>query len=115
MSITLTVVAGPLVGRRFTFDRHDTFIIGRAAEAHFALPDDDYFSRMHCLLEVNPPHCRLTDLNSRNGTYVNDVRVQTADLKHGDEIRGGKTVIQVTIAEELPGATLDLGKSEYST
>src|SRR4051812_41621470 len=102
MPITLTVMAGPQSGRRFTFDQHETFLIGRAPEAHFSLPDDDYFSRMHCLIEVNPPHCRLTDLNSRNGTYVNGNPVQTIDLKHGDEIRGGLTVIKVTICDAPP-------------
>src|SRR5262245_8646373 len=115
MPLTLTVTAGPQVGRRFTFDRHETFLIGRAPEAHFSLPDDDYFSRMHCLLEVNPPLCRLTDLNSRNGTYVNGERVQTAELRHGDEIRGGLTVITVTITEALPAATMDLPAHEPST
>src|SRR5436190_18406113 len=99
MPIKLTVIAGPHTGRSFTFDRHDTFLIGRAPEAHFSLPHDDYFSRMHCLIEVNPPRCLLTDLNSRNGTFVNGERVQKpTELRHGDEIRGGLTVIQVTSA-----------------
>jgi serine/threonine-protein kinase len=108
MSITFTVVSGPQVGRCFTFDRSDRFIIGRAPEAHFSLPEDDYFSRMHCLIEVNPPCCRLTDLNSRNGTLVNGVRVQTADLRHGDEVRGGMTALRVTVAADQPRETLDL-------
>src|SRR4051812_4486066 len=108
MPITLTVMAGPQSGRRFTFDQHDTFLVGRAPEAHFSLPDDDYFSRMHCLIEVNPPHCRLTDLNSRNGTFVNDARVQTAELKHGDRIRGGRTTFEVSVSAASPHATPEL-------
>src|SRR5262245_12179396 len=115
MPLTLTVTAGPQVGRRFTFDRHETFLIGRAPEAHFSLPDDDYLSRMHCLIEVNPPRCRLTDLTSRNGTFVNGARVQTAELKHGDEIRGGLTVIKVTIGGAVPSATLALPVLEPPT
>ncbi len=107
MPLTLTVTAGPHIGRAFTFDRHDTFLVGRAAEAHFSLPDDPYFSRMHFLVEINPPLCRLTDLNSHNGTLVNGQKVQTADLRHGDEVRGGKTAIRVSVAVPA-AATLDM-------
>src|SRR5438067_1871461 len=110
MAITLTVTAGPHAGRTFTFDRHDTFLVGRSAEAHFSLPDDPFFSRMHFLLEVNPPLCRLTDLNSHNGTLVNGQKVRSADLRPGDEIRGGRTALRVSAA--VGAATLDLPAAE---
>src|SRR5262245_34524521 len=109
MSITLTVTAGPHAGRTFTFARHDTFLVGRSADAHFSLPDDPYFSRMHFLVEVNPPLCRLTDLKSHNGTLVNGQKVRVADLRDGDEVRGGHTTLRVSAA---PVATLDLPPAE---
>ena len=108
MPLSLVVTAGPHAGRTFTFDRHDTFLVGRAPEAHFSLPDDPYFSRTHLLVEVNPPLCRLTDLQSRNGTLVNGQKVQAVDLKHGDEIQGGRTVLRVVQAGQSGAATLDL-------
>ena len=108
MPLSLVVTAGPHAGRTFTFDRHDTFLVGRAAEVHFSLPDDPYFSRTHLLVEVNPPLCRLTDLQSRNGTLVNGQKVQAVDLKHGDEIQGGKTVLRVVQTGQPGTATLDL-------
>src|SRR4051812_15087403 len=104
MPLSLVVTAGPHAGRTFAFDRHDTFLVGRAPEAHFSLPDDPYFSRMHLLVEVNPPLCRLTDLQSRNGTLVNGQKAQAADLKHGDEIRAGQTVLRVVQATGSAGA-----------
>ena len=110
MPLTLTVTAGPHAGRVFTFDRHDTFLVGRSAEAHFSLPDDPYFSRMHFLVEVNPPLCRLTDLNSHNGTLVNGQKLQAADLHNGDEIRGGHTILRVSAPPAA--ATLDLPPAE---
>ena len=76
MRITLTVIAGPHEGREFSFEEHDNFIVGRAKKAQFRLPKDDpYFSRNHFLIEVNPPLCRLLDMGSRNGTFVNSQRV----------------------------------------
>jgi len=97
MQIVLEVVEGPHRGRRFTFDGHDHFIVGRARCAHFRLPKKDpYFSRVHFMVEFNPPHCRLVDAGSMNGTRVNGRRVQAADLKDGDLIQAGGTVLKVS-------------------
>jgi serine/threonine-protein kinase len=103
LRVTLTVTEGPHRGRSFDFTQHDTFLVGRSPEAHFALPDKDpYFSRVHFLVEVNPPLCRLLDLNSHNGTQVNGRRAQSADLRDGDEIRAGHTVLRVSITGPAP-------------
>jgi eukaryotic-like serine/threonine-protein kinase len=106
MRLTLTVMAGPHTGRAFTFTQHDTFIVGRSERAHFRLSmKDRYFSRNHFLIEVNPPHCRLMDLGSRNGTFLNGVRVTAADLHDGNIINAGQTVIQVAIQKEEAAAS----------
>ncbi len=111
MRVTLHVVAGPQTGRDFTFDQHDTFMIGRSEDAQFCLPQDRFFSRHHCILEIAPPQCFLRDLGSTNGTFVNGIRVETAHLKHGDRIQGGETVLEVEVAgdpsefiSQIPGS-----------
>jgi len=81
MQVTLRVLAGPYAGRSFTFEQHDTFLIGRSSDAHMHLPDDRFFSRNYCLLEIAPPRCFLRDLGSTNGTFVNNERVREAFLK----------------------------------
>ncbi|HTU19962.1 MAG TPA: FHA domain-containing serine/threonine-protein kinase [Gemmataceae bacterium] len=103
MNLKLTIISGPHQGQEFVFDGHDTFLVGRTKDAHFQLSyDDPYFSRRHFLVEVNPPRCRLIDLNSRNGTLLNGVRVQTAEVADGDEIGAGHTVFKVQVlAPEL--------------
>ncbi|HEY0047849.1 MAG TPA: FHA domain-containing serine/threonine-protein kinase [Pyrinomonadaceae bacterium] len=101
MRVTLRVVSGPHTGRVFTFDQHDTFLIGRTETAHFCLPEDRYFSRHHCLLEMAPPQCFLRDLGSTNGTYVNGMRLETAHLKIGDRIQGGETIIEVEVSSDI--------------
>lgn len=100
MRVTLHVIAGPQTGRDFTFDQHDTFMIGRSEDAQFCLPQDRFFSRHHCILEIAPPQCFLRDLGSTNGTYVNGIRVDSAHLKHGDRIQGGETVLEVEVAAD---------------
>src|SRR5262249_45297568 len=98
MEVKLTVTAGPHQGAEFLFTRHDTFLVGRSRHAHFQLPlKDKYFSRIHFMMEVNPPFCRLVDMSSHNGTYVNGQKVLSADLKDGDTIRAGHTVLQLAL------------------
>ena len=100
MRVLITAVAGPHQGEVFSFSGHDTFLVGRSNRAHFRLPEkDEYFSRLHFLIEVSPPHCRLVDLQSTNGTYVNGQRVLTADLGNGDLIQGGQTVLRISLEE----------------
>ncbi len=107
LRITLTVTEGPHAGRVFSFEEHDSFLVGRSPEANFRLAaKDQYFSRHHFLIELNPPRCRLIDMESTNGVFLNDERVMLAMLKHGDRINAGKTVLTVAIeeteAEEAP-------------
>lgn len=101
MRIILTVIAGPHKGLEFSFDRHDTFLVGRSKHAHFQLPaKDKFFSRIHFMMEVNPPQCRLIDMGSHNGTFVNGEKVLAVDLRAGDQIRAGHTVLRVQLVED---------------
>ena len=94
--VALKVVRGPHSGKAFTFERHDSFVVGRGTKAHFRLPKKDpFFSRYHFIVEVNPPHCLLVDLDSTNGTRINNSRITRKHLSHGDKIRAGKTVLLV--------------------
>src|SRR5216684_9151589 len=97
MRVTLRVLAGPDTGREFTFEQHDTFLIGRSESAHLYLPEDRFFSRHHCLLEIAPPRCFLRDLGSTNGTIVNGRKVHEAFLHSGARIQGGQTVLEVEV------------------
>jgi len=97
MQLNLRVLAGPYKDRVFCFTQPDTFLIGRTADSHLYLPDDRFFSRHHCLLEISPPRCLLRDLGSTNGTFVNGQKVSEAALLNGDKIQGGETVLLVEV------------------
>ena len=98
MRINLTVKAGPHEGQVFEFKERANFIVGRSERANFRLPvKDKSISRIHFMIEMNPPLCRLTDMESTNGTRVNGQKVATADLKDGDLITAGKTVLLVSV------------------
>jgi eukaryotic-like serine/threonine-protein kinase len=114
MPVTLTVKVGPHEGRTFEFAEHDTFIVGRSARAQFRLPlKDASLSRVHFMVEVNPPQCRLTDLGSTNGTKVNGRKISAADLVDGDLIEAGQTVLLFSMTAEEE-TTLLLKETEPS-
>src|SRR5262245_50980279 len=101
MRITLTVEEGPHRGQAFAFEGHDLFLVGRSKRAHFRLQDKDrYFSRLHFMVEVNPPLCRILDIGSRNGTFVNGERVDAALLGDGDRVKAGHTILRVALTGE---------------
>jgi serine/threonine protein kinase len=121
--VSLAVVSGPIQGRQFAFEDHDTFLFGRSPDCHAQLAESDTTaSRHHFLLEVNPPAVRLRDLGSLNGTYVNGTkyggrgtlslekaqqqRWPEVDLRDGDGIRVGTTVFEVHVEG---GTEMDTG------
>jgi serine/threonine-protein kinase len=116
MRVRLRVIAGPQTGRVFTFEEHETFMIGRSRAAQFCLPQDRYFSRHHCLLEIAPPQCFLRDLHSTNGTFVNGIKVETAHLINGDRIQGGETFLEVQVSDNIvSGSESPLQNSEFAS
>lgn len=102
MQVNLRVLSGPYQGRVFQFNQPDTFLIGRTSDSHLSLPNDRFFSRHHCLIDISPPYCFLRDLGSTNGTFVNRRRVSEAYLKNGDQIQGGETVLLVEVRAHDP-------------
>ncbi len=73
--------------------------IGRSPEADLVILDEKV-SRFHCGIRLWDGDFVLKDLKSRNGTYVNGQRVETAKLHAGDRIRIGSCVFTV---ETEPG------------
>ncbi|MDM0074064.1 FHA domain-containing protein [Variovorax sp. J2P1-59] len=51
--------------------------------------DSSQASRDHAVIDVEQAFVTITDLGSRNGTFVNEVRIESQVLVHGDAIRLG--------------------------
>jgi adenylate cyclase len=74
-------------------------IIGRTPECQIILRDPS-ISRNHARITADTDGVRLVDLGSKNGTLVNDVKIEKAILKNGDRIHLGKFEITFTDALE---------------
>jgi transcriptional regulator with PAS, ATPase and Fis domain len=86
----LVALEGPLKGSTFSFTG-ESFSIGRKPDNTIS-PVDLSISRRHCVIRVEDGHCRLTDLDSQNGTMVNGIQVHERLLEHGDQITVGVSV-----------------------
>ncbi|MBW6491597.1 MAG: protein kinase [Lentimicrobium sp.] len=102
MKVKLEIIKGPEVGRSFEFTEPDTFLVGRAKDATFRLPEDDpYVSRRHFHLEIIPPKCIFRDLESTNTPSINNKFVLEKELENGDIIEVGYTRIKVSIDKQI--------------
>ncbi len=73
-------------------------VIGREGDDVLAL-DAPTISRRHARLEVSGGTARVEDLDSKNGTFVNEVRVASAQaLNEGDTLRVGSVVFTFRFA-----------------
>jgi pSer/pThr/pTyr-binding forkhead associated (FHA) protein len=77
-------------------------VIGREEGCHLK-PHSDAISRRHCMIVTSENEVIVRDLKSRNGTFVNDERVEgEAVLLAGDILRVGPLEFELII-EQTPG------------
>jgi len=79
-----------LLGTRYRFRPGSTLVLGRAKSADVSLPEVSSLSRRHASLTYRIESVLLEDLQSTNGTFVNDVRIEEpTPLKSGDRFQIG--------------------------
>lgn len=83
----LAAISGKLKGAIFTITE-DALVIGRETAANLCLADASV-SRRHSKIEKKDEGFVITDLESLNGTFINDVPVRSRVLEHGDRVRIG--------------------------
>jgi pSer/pThr/pTyr-binding forkhead associated (FHA) protein len=72
------------------------YTFGRGKDAQILIKDkDDTVSRLHFKLVVREGRINIKDLNSANGTKVNDIDIEEAELNKGDTIAAGKALLRV--------------------
>jgi pSer/pThr/pTyr-binding forkhead associated (FHA) protein len=73
--------------------------LGRATRADFIV-EVALVSRFHCRFTVTDEGTlQVEDLESTNGTFVNDERISRLALKPGDVVRAGRVTL---VVERLP-------------
>ena len=89
---TLTVLSGSDEGIAMRLGERKIYM-GRMAQSEFILTDTNV-SRVHAWIAYEQHRHVLYDAESRNGSFVNGVRITTQRLRDGDEIRLGTTALR---------------------
>jgi transcriptional regulator with GAF, ATPase, and Fis domain len=95
--LRLQLLAGPSAGHLFEV-ASDRVVIGTHEHADIRL-EDPTVSRFHCEVRVGGSLCEVLDLGSRNGTIVNGLRIQRAELPLLATLQLGNTSLRV---ERIP-------------
>lgn len=99
MELTLKVVSGKHAGQKLRVPA-PKFLIGRGDDCQLR-PNSDMVSRHHCVLLVGSGGAVVRDLGSRNGTFVNDERIEgDRPLKAGDRLSIGQLKFEVSIKQD---------------
>jgi hypothetical protein len=89
----LAVFEGNLRGEAFPLYQGRN-IIGSSSQCHIQFPDQGVQDQ-HLSIRFSKEKCLLTDLDSENGTLLNEKRTYRSELKDGDRIRIGEALFRI--------------------
>ena len=96
----LVVIYGHDMGRRIQVST-EPLIIGRSPQCEVQI-DQESVSRNHCRVRYHEGEFRVRDLDSTNGTYVNDDLVEAEGrLRHGDQLKVGRTILKFIVGDDV--------------
>jgi phosphoserine phosphatase RsbU/P len=88
----------------------DRYVLGRLRSSDLSFPDDGSLSKQHVVFERDGEGWAVTDLGSRNGTFLNGTRIAARQrLQPGDTIRAGQItatfgrLLDETVVFDAPG------------
>lgn len=77
-----------LSGQEFPIiaEENESLVVGRGTQCDIVFPGT-HLSRQHAKFTIKPDHLVLLDLGSANGTFLNDKKIDQANVRAGDRIR----------------------------
>lgn len=98
----LVEIYGKSIGRKFDLDE-EYITLGRDPDNHIVV-DTDSVSRRHARIEDLRGSKYIVDMQSTNGTYVNDKLIDRTKLSHGDYIKIGDTIFKHLSGQDIESA-----------
>jgi two-component system, cell cycle response regulator len=90
--LVLIYPPGPDMGKRFPLSK-DEIVLGRGGDCDIQV-DRDSVSRKHARVFRTGDDWLIEDLNSTNGSYVNDVPIQRSPLRDNDYLKIGAAIFK---------------------
>jgi diguanylate cyclase (GGDEF)-like protein len=97
----LVVLYGPELGKRYVLEGEEAFSIGREY-GNFIVVDLDNVSRRHAEVSRREGKFFVADLNSTNGTYLNDEEIRGEQpLRTGDLVKVGGAIFKFLAGDNI--------------
>lgn len=100
MSLIL-LIKSPNKENQYVLETNSSVVIGRGTKADCAV-EDEKVSSTHCTLTLRPTALEISDLSSKNGTYLNGIRIERAEIFLGDIIKIGDSIINIDESRVSP-------------
>jgi pSer/pThr/pTyr-binding forkhead associated (FHA) protein len=94
----LRFISGKYQGGEFPLRPHREIVIGRSSELDMVLVED-MVSRKHAKITTDDKTVSIQDLGSTNGTFVNGEKIRKVELKDGDRILIGTSIVKLVYVD----------------
>ena len=92
--------------KHFATDKSE-ITIGRGTQNDIQI-DNLAVSNVHAKISRHPDHYTVEDLNSTNGTFLNEKQITKSKLNPNDIVTIGKHTLEVNLTDETQAAVQDL-------
>ena len=108
MHVVLEITGGPATGQRGSVVPGGTLRVGRHGDNDIVVTDDPTMSRWHFELHHDGATCRVRDVNSRSGTFLNGQKLAPSEVVRDlDDLKAGLSRFRVLVTaktDDVPAA-----------
>jgi pSer/pThr/pTyr-binding forkhead associated (FHA) protein len=101
--LALRFISGKYQGGEFPLSEHKEIFVGRGSDLDMVLVED-MVSRKHARIWCTDTTIGIEDLGSTNGTFVNGEKIRQAELREGDRVLIGTSILKVVISDPAGAA-----------
>lgn len=91
MKVTLRMYSSASI-LSYTLSAGEKVTIGRSRKCDWMISDEQASSH-HCVITLHKNRMEIMDMGSKNGTFLNSIQIDQADIFIGDQVKVGKTII----------------------
>ena len=101
--LALRFISGKYQGGEFPLTERTEIVVGRSSDLDMVLVED-MVSRRHARIVCSDVEIMIEDLGSTNGTFVNGEKIKRTNLKEGDRVLIGTSILKVVVTDPVNGA-----------
>jgi hypothetical protein len=107
-NLALRFISGKYQGGEFPLGEGQEIVVGRSSDLDMVLVEE-MVSRRHARIRMQDGVIHIEDLGSTNGTFVNGEKIQATELREGDRVLIGTSILKVvSVGVEEPDSRRDL-------